>query len=147
MFKFFIVAALVPAMAMASVSFSACTNGAPTPTSLTVNNCAGRVCTLVSGQPLYAVASGIVCPYGSSFATASVVARIASVGPAYPVPIYNTGGIVGGGPVVARVPFSYVLSEKSLIVPTRGIPVEVEVDLTGDRGVKLGCVRFNAVIQ
>ncbi|XP_065074194.1 mite group 2 allergen Gly d 2.02-like [Ochlerotatus camptorhynchus] len=146
MFKFLLVAALVPAMAMATISFSACPNGVPAPTSLTVNDCTGNVCILVAGQPLYALASGIVSPIGSSSVTASIGARVSGVGPAYQIPIVNTGGIIGGGPVVAGVPFDYAVIENSVAVPARGVFGQLQVDLIGDGGITLACVRFNAEI-
>ncbi|XP_062550297.1 uncharacterized protein LOC134215057 [Armigeres subalbatus] len=151
MFKFFLVAALVPAMAMASVNFRACPNGAPTPTTLTVNACSGDECILVAGQPVNARASGIVSPVGSATATAHIVARIAGldIGLELPAELENACevGLVGGCPIVAGTAFDYVLFDDNLEVQGLDIPVVVEVGLTGDNGVPLACVLFDARIQ
>ncbi|KXJ82928.1 hypothetical protein RP20_CCG010580 [Aedes albopictus] len=151
MFKFFFVAALVPAMAMAAVNFRACPNGAPTPATLTVNNCAGDECVLVAGEAVNARASGIVSPVGSASATAHIVVRIAGLDVGFEMPPELTdactAGLVGGCPIVAGSAFDYVLIDDSLDVPARDIPVEIEVGLTGDGGAALACVRFDARIQ
>ncbi|EAT33897.1 AAEL013835-PA [Aedes aegypti] len=151
MFKFFFVAALVPAMAMAAVNFRACPNGAPTPASLTVNNCSGDECILVAGQALNARANGIVSPVGSASATAHIVARVAGLDVGFELPPELTNacqaGLVAGCPIVAGTAFDYVLIDDSLDAPARDIPVEIEVGLTGDNGIALACVRFDARIQ
>ncbi|XP_062550298.1 uncharacterized protein LOC134215060 [Armigeres subalbatus] len=151
MLKFLLVAALVPAMAMAAVNFRACPNGAPTPTTLTVNACSGSECILVAGQPVNARASGIVSPVGSATATAHIVARVAGldIGLELPAELENACvvGLVGGCPIVAGTAFDYVLFDDNLEVPARDIPVEIEVGLTGDGGAALACVLFDARIQ
>ncbi|KAL1384629.1 hypothetical protein pipiens_013010 [Culex pipiens pipiens] len=151
MFKFLLVAALVPAMALAAVNFSACPNGAPTPATLTVNDCAGSVCTLTAGAPLTATASGIVSPVGSATATANIVARLAGLDTGFqiPDPLRDACqvGLVGGCPIVAGNAFTYTLNDLSLDAPARGVQVEIEVSLAGDGGSALACLRFNAVIQ
>ncbi|EDS36661.1 conserved hypothetical protein [Culex quinquefasciatus] len=151
MFKFLLVAALVPAMALANVAFTGCPNGAPTPASLTVNQCSGDVCILQAGQPLTATATGIVSPVGSATASAHIVARVAGLDVGFEIPpaLVNACqvGIEGGCPVVAGTPFTYTLNDPSLDAPARDIEVEIEVGLTGDGGSNLGCLRFRARIQ
>lgn len=132
-------------------SFFVGPNGAPTPATLTVNNCAGSECVLVAGQPLNAVASGIVSPVGSATATAHIIARVAGLDVGFELPpaLANAcqAGLVGGCPIVAGTPFDYALVDDNLEAPARDIPVEIEVGLTGDGGVALACVRFDARIQ
>ncbi|XP_055524984.1 uncharacterized protein LOC129718333 [Wyeomyia smithii] len=150
MFKFFLLA-LVPAMAMAAVEFSACPNGAPTPTTLTVNDCSGSPCQLTAGAPVDALATGIVSPADSATATAHIVVRLGGLDVGFEIPseLENACavGITGGCPLTAGTAFNYALVDDSLDVPARGVEVEIEVGLTGDGGVALGCLRFNAVIN
>ncbi|XP_001653758.2 mite group 2 allergen Gly d 2.02 [Aedes aegypti] len=150
MFKFLILFAIVPAMAFAAVNFRVCSNKAPTPTTLTVNDCSGDNCVLVAKKPLYALASGIVSSVNSKTATTRIVARFLGMDLGFRTPPELTnacnGGILGGCPIVAGRAFNYVLVDDSLEVPAVNMPVEIEVSLTGDGGVALGCVRFNARI-
>ncbi|XP_058812308.1 uncharacterized protein LOC131676921 [Topomyia yanbarensis] len=150
MFKFLLVAALVPAMTLAAVSFTACPNGAPTPASLTVNDCSGDVCTMTAGQAVNALATGIVSPIDSASATAHITVRLGGLDLGFVIPqeLANacTVGIQGGCPLSAGTGFNYALFDDSLDVPARGVAVEIEVGLTGDGGVALGCLRFNAII-
>ncbi|XP_053698616.1 NPC intracellular cholesterol transporter 2-like [Sabethes cyaneus] len=151
MFKFFLLAALVPAMVMAAVDFTACPNGAPTPSSLTVNDCSGGVCSLTAGGPVNALATGIVSPADSASATAHIVVRLGGLDVGFEIPAELEDacavGIQGGCPLSAGAAFNYALNDDSLDVPARGVEVEIEVGLTGDGGVALGCLRFNAIIN
>ncbi|KXJ73341.1 hypothetical protein RP20_CCG015880 [Aedes albopictus] len=168
MFKFFLIATLVPAMVLANVNFRPCKylwdanpdevinflslgpNKAPTPTTLKVNDCYADNCVLVSRKPLYAVASGVVSRHNSKTATTRLVARFLGMDVGYKLPAELTnacnGGISGGCPVVAGKTYNFVLAHDVLEIPSINIPVEIEVSVTGDRGVVLGCVRFNARI-
>ncbi|XP_058812958.1 uncharacterized protein LOC131677253 [Topomyia yanbarensis] len=151
MFKLLLVAALVPAMTLAAVNFSPCPNGAPTPTSLTVNDCSGDVCQLLAGGRVDALASGIVSPADSATATAYVVVRLGGLDVGFEMPPELEDacaiGIQGGCPLTSGTAFNYALNDDSLDVPARGVAVEIEVGLTGDGGSALGCLRFNAVIN
>nr|XP_029715522.1 mite group 2 allergen Der f 2-like [Aedes albopictus] len=150
MSKFFLIAALVPAMVLANVNFRPCKYITPTPTTLKVNDCYADNCVLVSRKPLYAVASGVVSRHNSKTATTRIVARFLGMDLGYKLPAELTnacnGGISGGCPVVAGKTYSFVLAHDVLEIPSVNIPVEIEVSVTGDRGVVLGCVRFNARI-
>ncbi|XP_058456688.1 NPC intracellular cholesterol transporter 2-like [Malaya genurostris] len=151
MFKFLLVAALVPAMALAAVDFTSCGAGIPVPDTLTVNDCSGSVCTLTAGEPVTAVASGIVSPVGSATAEAYIIVRVGGLDVGFELPEELKDacvtGIEGGCPVVAGTPFTYTLDDDSLDVPARGTTVEIEVGLTGDGDAALGCVRFDAIIN
>lgn len=126
------------------------TNKAPTPTSLAVNDCSGDNCVIVARKPLYALASGIVSRVNSRTATTRIVARFLGMDLGFRTPpeLINAcaGGIMGGCPIVAGKAFNFALVDDSLEVPAVNMPVEIEVSLTGDNGVALGCVRFNARI-
>ncbi|XP_058452715.1 mite group 2 allergen Lep d 2-like [Malaya genurostris] len=151
MFKFLLVAALVPAMALANVSFTACANGAPTPTSLIVNDCSGDSCVLTAGQPVNALASGILSPANSATAEAYITVRLGGLDVGFEIPETLEDacavGIEGGCPLTAGSPFNYALNIESLDVPAAGTTVSIEVGLTGDGGVALGCLMFNAQIN
>ncbi|XP_058451971.1 uncharacterized protein LOC131430752 [Malaya genurostris] len=151
MFKFLLVAALVPAMALAAVDFTPCGDGIPVPDTLTVNDCAGSECQLTAGEPLRAVASGIVSPVGSATAEAYIIVRVGGLDVGYEMPPeYQdacTTGIEGGCPIVAGTAFNYIYDDDGLDVPARGTTIEIEVGLTGDNDVALGCAKFNAVIN
>ncbi|XP_058812959.1 uncharacterized protein LOC131677254 [Topomyia yanbarensis] len=151
MFKFLLVAALVPAMALASITFRECPNEAPTPSLLTVNDCEGEVCEMTAGAPVQAMAYGIVSPVDSATATAYVIVRLGGLDVGFEIPPELVDacavGIQEGCPLSSGVAFSYQLIDDSLDVPARGVAVEIEVGLTGDGGVALGCVRFDAVIN
>ncbi|XP_001653757.2 mite group 2 allergen Gly d 2.02 [Aedes aegypti] len=149
MFKFVLVAALVPALALANVNFRACPNRAPTPTSLKVNDCYGDNCVLVARKPLRAQAIGIVSRYNSNTATIKIIARFLGKDVGYRVRPELTNackGVVGGCPIVAGRTYNFVFVDEVLEVPAVNIPVEIEVSVSGDRGVVLGCVRFDAWI-
>nr|XP_029715529.1 uncharacterized protein LOC115259156 [Aedes albopictus] len=151
MIKFLLCVALVPAIALADVNFRACPDGVPTPESLTVNNCTESSCVLVPGEPLYALASGIVSPVDSDTATAYVVVRVDELEVVYQIPRDQvdacTGGIIGGCPIVAGTPFNYAVAYDELVIPANDFQVEIEFGLIGEGGVKLGCVRFDAYVQ
>ncbi|EAT47227.1 AAEL001661-PA [Aedes aegypti] len=118
MFKLFLIAALVPAVVLANVNFRA--------------------------------SSGVVSRHNSKTAKTNIVARFlgSDLGYRWPAELSNAckGGITGGCPVVAGKTYSFVLRNENLEIPAINIPVEIEVSVTGDRGIVLGCVRFNARI-
>ncbi|KXJ78625.1 hypothetical protein RP20_CCG004032 [Aedes albopictus] len=150
MSKLFLFVALVPALVLANVNFRPCPNRAPTPSRLRVNDCFGDKCVLVARKPLNAQASGITSRYDSATATTRIIARFLGKDVGYRIrpELSNAcnGGIEGGCPVVAGNTYDFVLIDEVLEVPAINIPVEIEVSVTGDGGVVLGCVRFNARI-
>ncbi|XP_058812960.1 uncharacterized protein LOC131677255 [Topomyia yanbarensis] len=151
MIRHYLLVALLPALAMAAVSFTACPNGAPTPATLTVNDCSGDVCNLYAGQHISAVASGIVSPADSASVAAHISAFLGGLDLGFEIPPHLADacavGIEGGCPLSAGMTFSYSLNADSLEAPARGVPVEIEVGLIGDGGVALACLRFNAVVN
>ncbi|XP_058812961.1 uncharacterized protein LOC131677256 [Topomyia yanbarensis] len=151
MFKIYFLLALVPTMVLSDVSFTACPNGAPTPTILKVNDCMADECNLVAGEHISAYASGIYSPTDSATATAHISVFLGGLDLGFELPPHLEDacsvGIEGGCPLIADEAFSYLLSSDSLDVPARGVAVEIEVGLTGDGGVELVCLRFNAVVN
>ncbi|XP_058464075.1 uncharacterized protein LOC131438221 [Malaya genurostris] len=151
MFNYLLVAALLPAMTLAAVDFIPCDNNAPVAESLTVNDCSGSVCQLTVGEPLRAVASGIVSPIDSATAEAHIVVRVGGLNMGYEMPPeYEdacTNGIEGGCPLTAGTAFTYIFDSEVLDVPARGTTAEIEVGLTGDGDVALGCLKFNVVVN
>ncbi|XP_062551419.1 uncharacterized protein LOC134216571 [Armigeres subalbatus] len=152
MFKFLLIVALVPAITLAGVSFRPCPNNAPLPKSLTVNDCIGNDCVLVAKKSLYSVGVGLIGRFNSKTATTKLIARSRNggdLGFKTPRGLVNAcnGSISGGCPIVAGKAFNYSVYIDVLDIPAINLPVEIEVNLTGDSGVPLTCARFNARIS
>ncbi|XP_062551418.1 mite group 2 allergen Lep d 2-like [Armigeres subalbatus] len=150
MLKFFLLVTLIPAIYMADINFRRCPNNAPVPQTLSVEGCAGNKCILIPGKSLHSVGTDIIGRINSKTATTRIIARTLGIDLGYRVPreLVNAcnGSIVGGCPIVAGRSFNYSVYIDRLEVPAFNIPIEVEVNLTGDGGVPLACARFNARI-
>ncbi|XP_053698617.1 NPC intracellular cholesterol transporter 2-like [Sabethes cyaneus] len=153
MFKYLLVAALVPALSLAQSLFPRqCPNGASMPAYMEINGCTTSPCTIPIGDPIAAYAKGIVSPIDTQTLTPSLAIRLLGLEIPFPIPeslqdACTAGTDPGTCPVSAGQVFDYILYYEDEPFPISGVTVEVEVGLKGDDGSYITCVAFDVYIQ
>lgn len=152
MLKFFLIAALVPALVLAQTTpVRQCGNGAPLPASVIINDCTAMPCTLVDGAPVVAFAEGITSPVATASLNSFITVRLAGLQIPFPLPPELADACVAGTPpgtcpVAAGDSFDYTLDFAGQSLGMTGVTVQIEVGLTGDGGSQVTCVLFDAFI-
>ncbi|XP_058128737.1 uncharacterized protein LOC131288152 [Anopheles ziemanni] len=150
MYKFLLIAALLPAIVFGQTPFRACGGGRPTPASLSIEGCTALPCTITSGAPLIARGFGIVSPVATPTLTAYLNAFLLGLDVGFEIPADLEDacavGIVGAScPIAAGQSFDYELNY-SMELPLTGITVQVQVGLTAADGTPVTCVEIDATI-
>uniref|UniRef100_A0A182PQU6 MD-2-related lipid-recognition domain-containing protein n=1 Tax=Anopheles epiroticus TaxID=199890 RepID=A0A182PQU6_9DIPT len=150
MYKFLLIAALLPAVVFGQTPFRPCSNGQPTPASLNIEGCTALPCTITSGAPLVARGIGIVSPVATPTLTADLTARLLGLDVGFEIPEELRDacavGISGAScPIAAGQTFDYELNY-AMELPLVGITVQVEVGLTAADGTAVTCIEIDATI-
>uniref|UniRef100_A0AAG5CYH5 MD-2-related lipid-recognition domain-containing protein n=1 Tax=Anopheles atroparvus TaxID=41427 RepID=A0AAG5CYH5_ANOAO len=151
MYKFLLIAALLPAIVFGQTPFRACSGGRPTPASLNIAGCSTLPCSIISGVPLVATAMGITTTVATPTVDAYITARLLGLDLGFQIPedLQNACavGITGAScPLAAGQTFDYTLNY-SLVLPITGIVAQVEVGLTAADGSTITCVEIDASIS
>uniref|UniRef100_A0A182JES7 MD-2-related lipid-recognition domain-containing protein n=2 Tax=Anopheles atroparvus TaxID=41427 RepID=A0A182JES7_ANOAO len=150
MYKFLLIAALLPAIVFGQTPFRACSGGRPTPASVNIVGCSALPCTITSGVPLTAIGIGIVSPVATPTLTAHLTARLLGLDVGFEIPEDLRDacavGISGAScPIAAGQTFDYELNY-AMELPLTGITVQVEVGLTAADGTPVTCIEIDATI-
>uniref|UniRef100_A0A4Y0BWA7 MD-2-related lipid-recognition domain-containing protein n=1 Tax=Anopheles funestus TaxID=62324 RepID=A0A4Y0BWA7_ANOFN len=150
MYKFLLIAALLPAVVFGQTPFRPCGNGIPTPASLNIEGCTSLPCTVVSGGGLVARGIGIVSPVATPTLEAHLTARLLGLDVGFEIPEDLRDacavGISGAScPIAAGESFDYELNY-SMELPLVGITVQVQVGLTAADGTDVTCIEIDAAI-
>ncbi|XP_049278148.1 NPC intracellular cholesterol transporter 2 homolog a-like [Anopheles funestus] len=150
MYKFLLIAALLPAVVFGQTPFRPCGNGIPTPASLNIEGCTSLPCTVVSGAGLVARGIGIVSPVATPTLEAHLTARLLGLDVGFEIPEDLRDacavGISGAScPIAAGESFDYELNY-SMELPLVGITVQVQVGLTAADGTDVTCIEIDAAI-
>ncbi|KXJ82929.1 NPC intracellular cholesterol transporter 2-like [Aedes albopictus] len=150
MYKFLLIAALVPAI-LAQTPVRQCPNGAGLPESVDINGCTTSPCPIQNGAPIQAVARGITSPVATNGMTSYIVIRLAGLQIPFPMPdgledACAVGTAPGTCPVSAGQTFDYTLDHEGQALALTGVTVQVEVGLRADDNSVIGCLLFDAQI-
>ncbi|XP_053672834.1 uncharacterized protein LOC128723112 [Anopheles nili] len=150
MYKFLLIATLLPAIVFGQTPFRPCRNGGPTPASVNIEGCTALPCTVVSGVPLVAHATGIQSRVATATVEAHIVARFLGLDVGFRIPEELRDacavGISGAScPLSAGQTFDYTLNY-AMELPLTGIIAQVEVGLTAADGSPITCIEIDAQI-
>ncbi|XP_058451723.1 NPC intracellular cholesterol transporter 2-like [Malaya genurostris] len=151
MYKLLLIAALMPALALALTPVTQCPNGAPLPATVDINGCTDSPCEIENNAPLVAHGWDIVSPVDTPSLTAYISVRLAGLEVPFPIPdelvdACENGTPAGTCPVSAGQTFDYTLDHPGMELPVVGVTVQVEVGLTAEDGADVTCVAFDAHI-
>ncbi|XP_035782414.1 uncharacterized protein LOC118461319 [Anopheles albimanus] len=150
MYKFLLIAALLPAIVFGQTPFRPCSGGRPTPASVNIEGCTALPCTIVSGGRLVARATGITTPVATNGVEAYIVARVLGLDVGFDIPEDLADacavGISGAScPLAAGTTFDYTL-DYSMELPLVGITAQIEVGLIADNGQTITCIEIDGAI-
>ncbi|XP_058812962.1 NPC intracellular cholesterol transporter 2-like [Topomyia yanbarensis] len=149
MFKYLVVAAIIPVLALASPTpFRTCPNNAPVPETFTVGDCTSLPCPIVRGQPLEAKGGNIISPVSTSTVEAYITVSLAGLDLDFPIPEELVDACANGinsCPLVAGQPFDYVFYDDDMNLPLGGITVQIRVGLR-DGATEIACVEFDGAL-
>uniref|UniRef100_A0A182U7G8 MD-2-related lipid-recognition domain-containing protein n=1 Tax=Anopheles melas TaxID=34690 RepID=A0A182U7G8_9DIPT len=150
MYKFLLIVAILPAIAFGQTPFRPCRAGGPVPDSVAIEGCTALPCTIVSGSPLIARATGIRSPVATPTVEAHIVARVLGLDVGFRIPEELRDacavGISGAScPLAAGQQFDYTLNY-AMTLPLTGITAQVEVGLTAADGTRITCIEIDAQI-
>ncbi|XP_062537614.1 NPC intracellular cholesterol transporter 2-like [Armigeres subalbatus] len=150
MFKFLLIAALVPAI-LAQTPVRQCANGAGMPQTVDINGCTTSPCPIPNGAPIIAFAQGITSPVATNGLESYIVIRLAGLQIPFPMPdgledACAVGTAPGTCPVSAGQVFDYTLNHHGEPLGLTGVTVTAEVGLLADDGTVVGCLQFDVQI-
>ncbi|XP_055523243.1 NPC intracellular cholesterol transporter 2-like [Wyeomyia smithii] len=152
MYKFLLIAALVPTLVLAQTPVYQCPNGAGLPASVDINGCTTSPCPIYNNAPIVAHGLDIVSPVDTATLTAYISVRLLGLEVPFPIPDELVDACVAGTPpgtcpVSAGDVFDYTLDYPGMELPIVGVTVQIEVGLTAADGSDVTCVAFDAEIR
>ncbi|XP_055617825.1 NPC intracellular cholesterol transporter 2-like [Toxorhynchites rutilus septentrionalis] len=151
MYKYILLVAFLPALALAQTPVRQCPNGPPLPPFVDINGCTSLPCEIRSASPIEALARGIVSPISTPTLTAYINIMLGGINIPFPMPdglddACRNGVASGTCPVSAGQTFDYTLRHGGMPLSITGVVVQVEVGLRAQNGQLVGCLQFDARI-